>query len=86
MILSLSLYVIGVTGIVLNRRHVLVTILALELCLLAVSLAMMVTSGAYNDVNGLTAGLLILTIAGAETAIGLALIVSQYRNFAVLRL
>jgi NADH-quinone oxidoreductase subunit K len=75
-----TLFVIGVFGIFLNRKNVIVILMSIELILLAVNLNMVAFSMHLNDIVGQVFALLILTVAAAEAAIGLAILVVFYRN------
>ncbi len=74
------LFTIGVFGIFLNRKNVIVILMSVELMLLAVNINFVAFSGHLNDLAGQVFALLILTVAAAEAAIGLAIIVIFYRN------
>lgn len=80
MSLSLALYTVGFIGFVLNRKHVLLALLSIELMLLAVTLLILFGSLNFLDITGLGLGIFAIVIAGAETAIGLALVVSYHKN------
>jgi NADH-quinone oxidoreductase subunit K len=73
------LFFTGVLGIVLNRKNILITIMSLELMLLAVNLNFIVFSIYLDDVVGQIFVLFILTIAATESSIGLALLTRYYR-------
>ena len=74
------LFTIGVLGIFLNRRNVILMLMAIELILLAVNINMVAFSTHMNDIVGQVFALLILTVAAAEAAIGLAILVVFFRN------
>ena len=74
------LFTLGVFGIFLNRKNVIVILMSVELILLAVNLNMVAFSAVLNDLQGQIFALLILTVAAAEAAIGLAILVIYYRN------
>ncbi|WP_099866192.1 NADH-quinone oxidoreductase subunit NuoK [Pararhizobium haloflavum] len=74
------LFTIGVFGIFLNRKNVIVILMSVELILLAVNLNMVAFSAFLNDIVGQVFALFILTVAAAEAAIGLAILVTFYRN------
>lgn len=80
LILSALLFVIGVGGIMLNRRNMVVLLMCIEIMLLAVNTNLVAFSHYLNDMNGEILVFFILTVAAAESAIGLALIVALYRN------
>lgn len=74
------LFTLGVFGIFLNRKNVIIILMSVELILLAVNLNFVAFSAALNDLQGQVFALLILTVAAAEAAIGLAILVIFYRN------
>ena len=74
------LFTLGVFGIFLNRKNVIIILMSVELILLAVNLNLVAFSAELNDLQGQIFALLILTVAAAEAAIGLAMLVIFYRN------
>jgi len=74
------LFTIGVIGIFLNRKNVIVILMSVELMLLAVNLNLVAFSAHLGDLTGQVFALIILTVAAAEAAIGLAILVTYYRN------
>lgn len=78
--LSAIIFVIGICGIFLNRKNLIVILISIELMLLAVNINMVAFSAFLQDLLGQIVTLFILTIAAAEAAIGLAIIVVFYRN------
>ena len=74
------LFTLGVFGIFLNRKNIIVILMSIELILLAVNLNMVAFSAYLNDIVGQVFALFILTVAAAEAAIGLAILVVFYRN------
>ncbi len=80
LILSALLFIIGVGGIILNRRNVIVLLMCIELILLSVNTNLITFSHYLNDIKGEVLVFFILTVASAESAIGLALIVSLFRS------
>ena len=78
--LASIIFTIGVAGIFLNRKNVIVILMSIELILLAVNINLVSFSIFLNDLNGQIFTLFILTVAAAEAAIGLAIIVTYYRN------
>ena len=74
------LLTLGVFGIFINRKNIIVILMSVELILLAVNLNMVAFSAVLNDLQGQIFALLILTVAAAEAAIGLAILVIFYRN------
>lgn len=80
LILSGMLFTLGVFGIFLNRRNVIVILMSIELILLAVTINMVTFSSHLNDLTGQVFSMFILTVAAAEAAIGLAILVVFFRN------
>ena len=80
LILGAIIFTTGVIGIFLNRKNVIVILMSIELILLAVNINLVSFSIFLNDLNGQIFTLFILTVAAAEAAIGLAIIVTYYRN------
>ena len=79
MSLPLILFLIGVIGFILNRRNLILLLISIEIILLSVTLLILIASNIYNDVNGQTFGIFIIIVAGAESAIGLGILVGYYR-------
>jgi NADH-ubiquinone oxidoreductase chain 4L len=79
MSLALLLFVIGLLGFVLNRRNLLLMIISIEIMLLAVTVLLLVSSYGFDDILGQTFSIYVISIAGAESAIGLGILVSFYR-------
>src|ERR1700686_1639004 len=71
---------IGIFGIFLNRKNVIIILMAIELILLAVNLNLVAFSAALNDLTGQVMAMLVLTVAAAEAAIGLAIVLVYFRN------
>ena len=78
--LSGVIFTIGIAGIFLNRKNIIVILMSIELILLAVNINFVSFSIFLNDLVGQIFTLFILTVAAAEAAIGLAIIVVYYRN------
>ncbi|GAB6053661.1 NADH-quinone oxidoreductase subunit NuoK [Magnetospira thiophila] len=78
--LSAILFTIGVFGIFLNRKNIIVILMSVELMLLAVNLNMVAFSAHLQDLVGQIFAMFILTVAAAEAAIGLAILVVYFRN------
>jgi len=74
------LFVVGIFGIFLNRKNIIVILMSIELMLLAVNINMVAFSSFMGDLAGQVFTLFILTVAAAEAAIGLAILVVFYRN------
>ena len=85
LILSSLLFLIGVFGIFLNRKNVIIILMSIELILLAVNINLVSFSIFSGDITGQIFTMLILTVAAAEAAIGLAIIVVYYRNAGTIR-
>ena len=83
--LGAIIFLIGIVGIFLNRKNVIVILMSIELILLAVNINLVSFSIFMNDINGQIFTLFILTVAAAEAAIGLAIIVVYYRNPGTIR-
>jgi NADH-quinone oxidoreductase subunit K len=77
---SAILFTIGIFGIFLNRKNIIVILMSVELILLSVNINMVAFSSFLNDIVGQVFALFILTVAAAEAAIGLAILVVFYRN------
>lgn len=74
------LFTIGVLGIFINRKNVIVVLMAIELMLLAVNINLVAFSAYLGDLTGQIFTLLVLTVAAGEAAIGLAIVLVYYRN------
>jgi NADH-quinone oxidoreductase subunit K len=74
------LFTIGVFGIFINRKNVIVILMAIELILLAVNINLVAFSSFLGDLTGQVFALFVLTVAAAEAAIGLAILVVYFRN------
>jgi len=74
------LFTLGVFGIFLNRKNVIIILMSVELILLAVNINFVAFSAELHDLSGQVFALLVLTVAAAEAAIGLAILVIFYRN------
>ena len=77
---SAILFVIGVLGIFLNRRNVILMLMAIELLLLSVNINLVAFSAFLGDMKGQIFAMFVLTVAAAEAAIGLAIVVVYFRN------
>ena len=78
--LAAILFTIGVFGIFLNRKNVIIILMSIELILLSVNVNLVAFSTFRGDLTGQAFALFILTVAAAEAAIGLAILVAYYRN------
>src|SRR3979411_2417394 len=74
------LFTIGIFGIFLNRKNIIIILMSIELILLAVNINLVAFSTFLGDMVGQVFALLVLTVAAAETAIGLAVLVVYFRN------
>ena len=83
--LAAIIFTIGVVGNFLNRKNVIVILMSIELILLAVNINLVAFSIFINDLSGQIFTLFILTVAAAEAAIGLAIIVVYFRNSDTIR-
>ena len=83
--LSAIIFTIGVAGIFLNRKNIIVILMSIELILLSVNINLVAFSIFLGDLAGQIFTLFILTVAAAEAAIGLAIIVVYYRNSGTIR-
>ncbi|MBX6317412.1 NADH-quinone oxidoreductase subunit NuoK [Pigmentiphaga sp.] len=80
LVLGAILFAISVVGIFLNRRNIIVLLMAIELMLLAVNMNFVAFSSWMGDLSGQVFVFFILTVAAAESAIGLAILVVLFRN------
>lgn len=78
--LSVFLFVIGVCGIFLNRKNIITILMSIELMLLAVNINLVAFSVRLGDLTGQIFTIFILTVAAAEAAIGLAILVTYFRH------
>ena len=83
--LSAIIFTIGVAGIFLNRKNIIVILMSIELILLAVNINLVSFSVFLGDLTGQIFTIFILTVAAAEAAIGLAIIVVYFRNAGTIR-
>ena len=79
LLISLCLFVVGVLGIFTTRKNIIIILMSIELMLLAINFNFIIFSSFLDDILGQIFALLILTIAAAESAIGLAILVIYYR-------
>jgi NADH-quinone oxidoreductase subunit K len=78
-IVSVILFIIGLVGFLVNRKNILLLLLALEIMLLAVNINFVVFSVFLDDLLGQIFTLIVLTVAAAESALGLAILIVYYR-------
>jgi NADH-quinone oxidoreductase subunit K len=74
------LFTLGIFGIFLNRKNVIIILMSIELILLSVNINLVAFSSFMNDIVGQVFALFVLTVAAAEAAIGLAILVVYFRN------
>ena len=79
MYIGFTLFLIGILGFVLNRKNIILMIIAIELMLLSVTLLVLISSFSFDDGIGQTFSIFIISIAGAESVIGLSILVAYYR-------
>ncbi|MBU1286351.1 MAG: NADH-quinone oxidoreductase subunit NuoK [Alphaproteobacteria bacterium] len=77
---SAVLFTIGVVGIFVNRKNIIVILMAIELILLSVNINLIAFSVFNGDITGQIFAMLVLTVAAAEAAVGLAILVVYFRN------
>ncbi len=80
LVVAAVLFTLGVAGIILNRKNIIVILMSVELILLSVNLNFVAFSTTLADLTGQVFALFVLTVAAAEAAIGLAILVTFYRN------
>jgi NADH-quinone oxidoreductase subunit K len=80
LVVAAILFTIGLSGVILNRKNIIVVLMSVELILLSVNINLVAFSGFLGDLTGQVFALFILTVAAAEAAIGLAILVAYYRN------
>jgi len=76
---SLVLFLIGILGFVLNRKNIILMLIAIEIMLLSITFLILVSSLSFDDILGQTFSVYIIAVAGAESAIGLGILVAFYR-------
>ena len=84
LVLGAILFAISVVGIFLNRRNIIILLMAIELMLLAVNMNFIAFSHSFGDLSGQVFVFFILTVAAAESAIGLAILVVLFRNLSTI--
>ena len=80
LVLSALIFTTGVCGIFMNRKNIITIMMSIELILVAVNINLVAFAAFLGDMTGQIFTILILTVAAAETAVGLAILVSYYRN------
>jgi NADH-ubiquinone oxidoreductase chain 4L len=83
--ITLILFLIGILGFVLNRKNIILMLISIEIMLLAITFLILISSLNMDDIIGQTYAIYIIVVAGAESAIGLGILVAFYRliNFPV---
>ena len=76
---GVTLFILGVLGIVLNRSNLIIMLMSIELMLLAISFLFLINSVVIDNLIGQLFTIMILTVAAAESAIGLAILVAYYK-------
>ena len=79
MILGLVLFLVGILGFVLNRKNIILMLISIEIMLLAITFIILISSLNFDDILGQVYAIYIIAIAGAESAIGLGILVAFYR-------
>jgi len=77
--ISIFLFLIGILGFILNRKNIILMIISIEIMLLAVTVLILLNSYGFEDNLGQLFSIYIISIAGAESVVGLSLIVAYYR-------
>ena len=77
--LPLIIFIIGILGFVLNRKNLILMLISIEIMLLGITLLILISSLTLDDILGQVFSVYIISIAGAESAIGLAILVAFYR-------
>jgi len=79
MIWSLTLFIIGFIGFILNRKNIILMLISIEIMLLSITILILLNSLHFDDSIGQIFGIFIIALAGAESAIGLSILVAYYR-------
>ena len=80
LLMSATLFIIGIFGIFVNRKNIIIILMSIEIILMAVNINLVAFSSFMNDLVGQVFTLFVLTVAAAEAAIGLAILVYFYRS------
>ena len=80
LVVAAVLFTLGVAGIIMNRKSIIVILMSVEIILLSVNINLVAFSAFLGDLTGQVFALFILTVAAAEAAIGLAILVTYFRN------
>ena len=76
---ALILFLIGILGFVLNRKNIILMLISIEIMLLSVTFLILLSAISFDDILGQTFSVYIIAIAGAESVIGLSILVAYYR-------
>ena len=79
MSLSIILFLIGILGFVLNKKNIILLLISIEILLLSVTFLILLSALGFDDILGQTFSVYVISIAGAESAIGLGILVAFYR-------
>jgi NADH:ubiquinone oxidoreductase subunit K len=77
--LSLILFILGILGIVVNRKNIIILLMSIELMLLSINFLLITISSVFDNIQGQLFAFYILVVAAAESAIGLSILVAYYR-------
>ena len=80
LVVAAILFTLGIFGIFLNRKNVIIILMSIELVLLAVNINLVAFSAFLRNLDGQIFAMLVLTVAAAEAAVGLAILVTYFRN------
>lgn len=80
LVVAAIFFTLGVAGIIVNRKNIIVILMSVELILLSVNINLVAFSAFLGDLTGQIYALFVLTVAAAEAAIGLAILVTYFRN------
>lgn len=79
MSISLIIFLVGMIGFIINRSNLIIILISIELMLLGATLNFLIHGAHFDDITSQTYSVLVISLAGAESAIGLALVVAYYR-------
>lgn len=77
--LAFILFILGILGIVVNRKNIIILLMSIELMLLSINFLLITISSIFDNIHGQLFALYILVVAAAESAIGLSILVAYYR-------
>lgn len=77
--LSLILFIVGILGFVLNKKNIILMLISIEIMILSITILILLSSICFDDILGQTFSIYIIATAGAESAIGLGILVAYYR-------